>query len=326
MNNLIKELTKRLASLALAAAMVLPVAACANNPSSTVNPDQGITTPVNPDNPNNPENPTSKYSTLLNELLTNSYYRDIIADLEENHNIIDSQLYDPIPYGFLEKEGYNINDIKNDVLEVDSVAYTKENEPNNLYVVIRVETKGETPYYTCYTLRYSLSDEELNDLNMLHNNIYFEAPLFIQKISYNKTPTVVSEAKITVSALNGLIEVFKKHEYLFGHNNITVDLLDFSVDQIINLSVRPEYVKPFVAKAKIHYAELIPSAPPIDPFITINGGSVLAGPKSYVTFTSDDKFNEFKSTYDAVTYYDTQIKLSFNYDLELNNLINNNNL
>ena len=65
--NLLEKLRKRLAPLALAAAMVLPVAAtaCAKNPSSTVNPDQGITTPVNPDNPNNPENPTSKYSTLL---------------------------------------------------------------------------------------------------------------------------------------------------------------------------------------------------------------------------------------------------------------------
>ena len=313
-----------IASLVLASVVAFTACTYTPSPNTPIDPDQpGITTPVDPDNP------STNHSELLYDIISNSYYSTVKDCFMQDNPRSDSQLYDPIPYGFLEDNGYNIETIKNNTLECDSVAYIKEGENRNLYIATRIENEGDTPYYTCYTLKYSLSDDELNDLIMLHRNGYFEAPLFIQELSYQKTPIVVSEANITVSALNGIVDMFKGSESLstglFSTNNITVDLLDFSVkNQKVNISVRPASIRNFTGDVEIRFAEIIPGGPTV-PITAINNGMVLSGPESRYAFESDDKRNEYKNNYDTVTYYDTQIKYSFNFELE-SNLTNNNNL
>ena len=123
---------RKAAALAVALAAAFVFAAC--TPASGNSAQQNDPSdPSTPSEPSEPSAPTASHSALLYGILTNSYYRRIVSDLREGAADRYSQLYDPIPYGFLEERGFDVNGIKNDTLQADSVAYTKEDEPNHLY-------------------------------------------------------------------------------------------------------------------------------------------------------------------------------------------------
>ena len=313
-----------IASLVLASVVAFTACTYTPSPNTPIDPDQpGITTPVDPDNP------STNHSELLYDIISNSYYSTVKDCFMQDNPRSDSQLYDPIPYGFLEDNGYNIETIKNNTLECDSVAYIKEGENRNLYIATRVENEGDTPYYTCYTLRYSLSDDELNDLNMLHRNGYFEAPLFIQELSYQKTATVISEASVTIDTfnniLNSLLEFDNVSSDLFGNKNLTLDFVSFSTeDNTLVCNVRNGHSNNSVADAEIRIANLTPGSSSINITTLKNNPNVYAGPY-LVTFQNNEEMQNYMYNTTTVTYYDTQIKYSFNFELE-SNLTNNNNL
>ena len=305
-----------IAGIVLASAFAF--AACTNTPSAN--------TPTDPDlpditNPNNPDKPTTEHSALLYDVLTDRYYRDVVDDFQTDVNSHDSQLYDPIPYGFLEKEGYNINDIKNDVLEVDSVAYTKENEPNNLYVATRVETKGETPYYTCYTLKYSLSDLEMQDLKFVHNSRAIESPLFIQESSYRENPIVISKASISIRAYNNIVETFKNPNAWFAQDKfgtmlVSFDLNNFSIEgNTVTCTIRPQSIDSFSGKVNIETL-ILTSGVEQNVSVLDSNKNVYTGPY-FLTFLSQEDGNDYLNNENivAVTYYDTQNKDQYNFTL-----------
>ena len=319
-----RRLTKTaIASLVLASVVAFTACTYTPSPNTPINPDPdqpGIT------NPDNPSTPTTEHSALLYDILTNSYYRNIIDNFQEDMTIRNTQLYDPIPYGFLEDRGYNISDIKNDVLEADSVAYTKEDEPNNLYVATRVETKGEIPYYTCYTLRYSLSDGEMEDVDYLHRNRAIESPLFIQELSYQKNPTIVSESSIKIDAYDRMLDLFLSIDDLssdlFGTQNLTLDFVSFSKeDNSLLINVRNNHFNSFISEAEIRTADLIPA---LGGKIESVGNKIYIAPH-LVTFETNETKQNYTNNFTPVTYYDTQNIYQYNYGL-YDVLINSNSL
>ena len=70
-----------------------------------------------------------------------------------------------------------------------------------------VENAASTPYYTEYLLKYELTEKEMYEYQMLHEDLYAQTFLINNAISKAKTPTIVSKANITVQAHNGIRKV-----------------------------------------------------------------------------------------------------------------------
>ena len=306
---------RRAAALAVALAATFAFAAC--SPASGNSAQQNDPSdPNTPSEPSDPSAPTASHSALLYDVLTNSYYRNLVEEHQEDKVIRNLQRYDPIPYGFLEDRGHDITGIKNDTLQADSVAYTKEGEPNYLYIATRAETAADRPYYTCYTLRYTLSDLEMSDVSYLHRNRAIESIFFIQELSYQKTPTVLSEAKIIVDAYNFMLEFLLRindiTSNLFGNENIALDFVSFSKENnsvVINL--RDDHSNSFISEAEIRTANLVPS---LGATIKTMGDNIYVAPHM-VSFGTDEERQNYINNVTTVTYYDSQNIYQFNYGL-----------
>lgn len=158
-----------------------------------------------PDNGNNNGDNTqpSKYSKILESILTDENYNSIIKEAKEDFNFYRSASFDPHPYGFLKKKGHNIDAVKSGDLECRTVSYVLDEEPNNLYIMTYVENASSDPYYTEYTLKYTLSEQEMKDYKFLHkdgSNYYVQAVFMNDAISKTKKETIVSETKMNVKA------------------------------------------------------------------------------------------------------------------------------
>lgn len=311
----------------MALASVAAVSACTpnpENPSVDVDPDRpGPVTPVDPDNPNTPEEPTTPevtHSQLLYDVLNNSDYNTLIEEYQSNASVRNLQQYDPIPYGFFEERGYNIADIKNDTLRADAVAYIKDSEPNSLYIATKVEETGyERPFYTCYTLKYTLTNEEVNDLNYIHENQAIQAPFFIQELSYQKEATIESEAYIEVAPYDAMVDDFSEyysdqHEVALNTSEIDIDLINFSdIDNILTCTIRPRTIDEFTAKTAINSINLKPASGVIISYFWNN--TYIYGSPYELDFASEEEMQNYMNNATPVTYYDTQDKTEFNFSL-----------
>lgn len=301
------KIKKRIAAIALATSVIVgagALTACNNNPSIDPNPTP---TPT-------PE-PTTEYSQILNDVLDSDYYDSLTDMYRGGASFQISKAHEAIPYAFLSREGYDIQAIKDEEIDCDSVAYIKNDNTNTLYLSTRVETNGADPYYTCYTLRYSLTDEEYDDLVMLHEGKYIQAPYFIQELDNQKTAHVESKASITVEAYDGLLQSFIDNEMysneVFGLNDIEMDFLNFSVDNNtfeVNLRTRPDRGNNTSTMVMIDHdgllrnLHLVPSLS-IAPVSTLKyNSSVFIGPDFDWNPTNLD---EFQNNYDSLTYFDS---------------------
>ena len=310
---------RRAAALAVALAAAFAFAAC--SPASGNSAQQNEPSdPNTPSEPSEPSAPTASHSDLLYGILANSYYRKIVSDLRESAGAADhSQLYDPIPYGFLEDRGHDISGIKNDTLQADSVAYTKEDEPNHLYIATRAETAAEFPYYTCYTLRYTLSDLEMSDVSYLHRNRAIESIFFIQELSYQKTPTVLSEASIVVTTYDNILKSLLSFDNvssdLFCTKNLTIDFASFStINNTIVCYVRNDHSNDLISTATIRTANMVPGNEGVDITTLSSNSKVYSGP-NLITFENTQAMQNYINNVTTVTYYDSQNTYQFNYGL-----------
>lgn len=209
------KISKKIATLGLATALVasgLTFAGCfGNNPDP--NPGPG------PDP--NPGPIESEYSQIMDTVLNDEYYTSLVDNFTYEDN--SSAYYDPHPYGFLEDEGYNIDDIKNGTLKCYSTSYMKD---DGYYIRTMVENKASTDYYGCYIIKYDLTDQEKDELDMLFEDEYIQTPLYIQEISNQKSASVQSEAYIAKTAyesiLNRVKEVSGYSEEVLGTNNVDI--------------------------------------------------------------------------------------------------------
>ena len=302
------KIKKRIASIALATSVIVgagSLTACNNTPSIDPNPTPSPT----------PE-PTSEYSQILNDVLDSDYYADLTDSYRDAWSYPITKAHEAIPYAFLSREGYDIQAIKDEEIDCDSVAYIKNDDTNTLYLSTRVETNGADPYYTCYTLRYSLTDEEYDDLVMLHQGKYIQAPYFIQELDNQKTARVESKASITVEAYDGIIETIKEAPHLstsvFGSDEITIDFLDFNIEnQTFDINVREtpdrgnntSAMVMIVPNAQLRPLHLFPSSRADIETLNYNS-NVFVGPTYYWTLTQED-LASFQNNYDSLTYFDS---------------------
>lgn len=301
------KIKKRIAAIALATSVIVgagALTACNNNPSIDPNPT-----------PTPTPGPTTEYSQILNDVLDSDYYADLTDSYRDAWSYPITKAHEAIPYAFLSREGYDIQAIKDEEIDCDSVAYIKNNDTNTLYLSTRVETNGADPYYTCYTLRYSLTDDEYDDLVMLHEGKYIQAPYFIQELDNQKTAHVESKASITVEVYDELEQSLINNKNfsssVFGTDKITLDFLNFSVKNNtfdINVRETPDRgnntstMVMIVPNAQLRSLHLFPASN--RDISTINNSSVFNGPGYYWDLT-DDEITRYKNNYDTITYFDS---------------------
>ena len=232
---------RRIISLILAGGMAfsgLTMAGCDNTSTTTPPPivDSGTQNPA-----------YAKYSKILQNVLNdeNNYYYHLIGNADAygkdslgNCYAMNHPQYQCIPYGFLEDEGFDIEKLKNKELYCYSQMYSKGND---LYIEVKAEKQASTNYLTDYILKYQLSEKEMNDLQNLfvyglYNGskvIYYQAPFFIQELSYLKDPAIISKAYITKAALDASINYFNKNAFLGKYHGVTYLGSEYVPDSVI---------------------------------------------------------------------------------------------
>ena len=236
-NAIVKKVGKFTITTALIFSLLFTTS-CGNTngttPGGTTNDDTHISDTI--ETPSGDSIDISEYSEILKTILTSDYYNNLIKDgkiaqTTGNHSCRTSNKFQAIPYGFLEDEGYDIDAIKNDELKCETDIFVLDGE---LYIACRVENKANIDYYTHYVIKYSLTEKELSDLNLTHQQlseggnttrtVSFQAPFFIQELSMQKNATILSKAHITKDSEKQM-EINLQNKL---NNNSRVDLSDFS--------------------------------------------------------------------------------------------------
>ena len=310
-----KKAYKRFAILTISAALagVVALGACSLG-GQTGGDDTDPDDPTIDNNDPTPE-PEEKYSQILNDVLESDYYAELTDMYEAAWNYPITKAHEAIPYAFLSREGFDIQAIKDEEIDCDSVAYIKNDDTSTLYLSTKVVTDGADPYYTCYTLSYPLTDKEYDDLVMLHQEKYIQAPYFIQELDNQKTAKVISKASITVEAYDGILNYlvgFAQMTSAFGTDKLDLDFIDFSVDNQtfeVNLRTTPNRgnntstMVMIVPNAELRNIILLPSN--LNSVITLrNNSSVFAGPFNYFDTLINNQ-NEYDTNYDSLTYFDS---------------------
>ena len=164
------KIVKRLAVLTIATAMAFSIAACEEVPNEPNGPQFNIGgTQNNVDNENRNPIDVSGYSQILQNILLDEHYDNLIyqAIVGKNYQLLETGVFEPHPYAFLASEGFDISAIKNDEIEAYTMSFVKDEEPNNLYIYTRV--MQDNSYWTNYLLKYKLTDKEMDDYHFLHS-------------------------------------------------------------------------------------------------------------------------------------------------------------
>ncbi len=205
-----------------------------NTPITNPGDDNGETqTPGNnggSQNGGSSQNDYSKYSQILQNVLTDPYYYNLefIHEIDGSEATYNKQKYMAIPYGFLEDEGFDVKKFKDEKLHATSQVYTINND---LFIELRAEIDAgkkvwdtATTYLANYILKYTLTEQEMKEILALYKHMYIlhfekttylQAPLFVQELSYLKTPEILSKAYITREAL------YKTQSYCNDKNFVT---------------------------------------------------------------------------------------------------------
>lgn len=211
------KISQKLTALALTTAIIFTLSSCNELPPTTggsgTNPDSSQT---DTNNPSQDENDYSQYSELLQYVLEDEYYTYLAQNMPRGTTATGK--YAPHPYGFLEDEGYDISAIKSGKVDCYTTSYVLDNEPNNLYIFTMVSNK-ENNINTNYLLKYNLTDQEMQDYNMLHTGnlstaYYFQSVFMNDAISQIKTPTTIQKFNIKTNVYDTLIENMKYTNYL----------------------------------------------------------------------------------------------------------------
>lgn len=321
-----KKAYKRFAILTISAALagVVALGACSLG-GQTGGDDTDPDDPAIDNNDPTPE-PEEKYSQILNDVLESDYYAELTDMYEAAWNYPITKAHEAIPYAFLSREGFDIQAIKDEEIDCDSVAYIKNDDTSTLYLSTKVVTDGADPYYTCYTLSYPLTDKEYDDLAMLHQEKYIQAPYFIQELDNQKTAKVISKASITVEAYDGLLKSFIDNKNfstrVFGTDDLEMDFLNFSINDNtfeVNLRTWPyrgnntSTMVMIVRNGQLRNLHLVPSLSG-DVSTLDHNNSVFTGPDFHWNPTNSE---EFRNNYDSLTYFDSSAMYNLHLGTDL---------
>lgn len=182
----------------------------------------------------------AEFSEIMQGIFSNGYYYSLIS---VDKDYVDAGLtpksyknpkYNAVPYGFLKKEGFKIDEIKLGDLYSKSDMYL---EDNNLFIELRAEIKSSRNYLANYLLKYELTDQELTELTALFTSLsntekktYYYAPFFIQELSNQRDPEVVSKAYITLDSIEASESYFRDKKLLT--NTVSAIYLGTEVNDI----------------------------------------------------------------------------------------------
>ncbi len=292
------KLKRAVAGLAVAGAMVLSMGLSACNSMSNSNDIGGGNTDIIGGNTE------SKYSDILNDVLSDPYYDQVIEDFIATNSVYAENAESPIPYTFLEREGYDVDAIKNDELSCESVAYIMNNDESKLYLSVKAETSAG--YYGNYVLSYPLTEKEYDDLYMLHNKEYIQSAFFIQELDSQKRATVESHVNVdtkTFTSLQNRIS-YLSGQYI-GNENVKIDVVSANQDCEFTLNVRTvdKSNKEMISNNK----ELRIMENHTFPGYYDYSTNVLK--MSKITIVTDN-LEEFKNNYQSITYFDSQGKIN----------------
>lgn len=315
--------TKGVIGLVLASAITL--AGCDfgtnvdNNNNQGIGDSQGEIELPN-EKPNESENEHT-FSQLTLDMLNDEYYKNLIEEKKANPN---STLYkfQPIPYGFLEDEDLNIELIKSNSDYCQTYIYTTDEDSNNLYLSLDYENNNTYPsYHDFYTIGYNLTEIEMNDFKYLVENNYFESSLFIQYLSYQKEPEILSKA--TMNALSYTRTKRNVSNYTAPYfNSPFFNLIGFStIDNTLTYAVTDTSSDKSVQTTEMRYMKLSPTN---GEQIELYDDYMYYGPYEVDFATEEDK-NYFETYSETITKYTPNTSIEANYLLdELNNENTNN--
>ncbi len=133
-------------------------------------------------------------------------------------------------------------------MECRTVSYVLDEEPNNLYIMTYVENASSDPYYTEYTLKYTLIEQEMKDYKFLHkdgSDYYVQAVFMNDAISKTKKETIVSETKMNVKAHKEMSDTVAESKTVKNqYNNTKINFVMNSFDesnQTFDIRVYPMY-------------------------------------------------------------------------------------
>ncbi len=199
------KISQKITGLVISIGMALTLAGCdeATLPNPDINP--GGEPPTHDEAPANPM--YEEYSELLQNIMANKRYDELVDQIFINNKaILQSGEVEPHPYAFLEDEGYDVEAIKKGNDLAYTMSYVLDEEPNNLYMYTRVLNND---HYVNYLLKYELTDEEMDDYNLLHRpdgsaHFYLQSIFMNNEISKTRNPEIVGKTKITVDAFDKL--------------------------------------------------------------------------------------------------------------------------
>lgn len=206
--SLLKKLGKKFAPLALAGALtVSSLTGCNPNEffpqesKSEKNPEAESTSESVSSTEKNVLEKFKNNSQLLKDLLTDEYYNYLI-NLVKTNKLSSMSYVGPHPFAFLEDQGHDVNRVRSGALSCTTHTFTKDEEPNKLYMAVYVENDGE--YYTEYLLRYTLTEKEMSDYEMLFEKGTLQARFINNEVSKKKTPEILLETYMSKTSHDGL--------------------------------------------------------------------------------------------------------------------------
>lgn len=244
------------------------------------------------------------FSQLTLDMLNDEYYQNLIEE-EKSHSSSNGNKLAPIPYGFLEGEGYDINPLlegyedNEQPTECNTFVYTSNTNQNELYINIRLYFNMTTPHYSYYTIKYTLSDEDMADFTYLNENNFYESALFIQNLSYEKEPEVTSYERIGLAAVTGTTRSLSNANF-YDNSSPFLFYKGFDYDnQCLNFIVQPANINETVSKQKIYE---ITTYPPEGDKIEFRYDDVYFKPFN-TTIESQEALDEYLNNYTSVTCY-----------------------
>ncbi len=232
----------------------LGLAACGNQSASSNSTNSSQAQIGGGNSQGGSEEDYSKFSNIFKTVLSNPYYSGLIGtDLSYTSGdyAYNNPKFQPVPYGFLEDEGYDIEKIKNKELETKAELYSINND---LFVELKTEIKATIDYYATYLLRYSLTNQELNELQKLFADLslnnreitYYQAPFFVQELSYQKEPELISLAYLTKICIDSATDYFNKEKLISNSNHVTYLGSEYVEKDLAyhNFNIRPKTARP----------------------------------------------------------------------------------
>lgn len=241
------------------------------------------------------EKDSKEYCQILQTVLTGDYYKNLIDSQQYLH--FNSPKFNPAPFKFLEQQGHNMDSIKKGTLMCDTYIYFVENNKNNLYM--SVKTDNAAGDVTNYVLKYNITNKEYDDLKMLYAGNYIQAPLFIQEMDNQKTPTIESCVSVTYNTYNMLLNTFNTNNMkkIFNTNSIDIDITKLNTNRELEIKARDKDIEN--ATNNSHQLRKYEAKMSASVGLTCNNNI-------YNLLDIDinsDNFNEFSSTFQSINYF-----------------------